>query len=92
MKRYSSVREMLVDLGDPVFLATFDEYQAERRLVNELVILRAVSGLTEERMAAKLGWTVGRVEDLESSKDSELKDEDVQAYITACEEEYESLR
>lgn len=92
MKRYSSVREMVVDWADPVFLDTFDKYQAERRLVFELTVLRGVAGLTEERLAAKLGWTVAMVEDFESSKDCELKDDDVQLYITACEEAYDSLR
>lgn len=89
---YATVREMLADCNDPQFLAAFDKYQAERRLVTELVALRASIGMTEERLAAKLGWSVAMVEDLESSKDCDLKEADVQLYITACEEEYESLR
>src|SRR4029077_17072065 len=72
-KHYTNVVAMMRGLAeDRAFADDLSAHLARRRLVTQLVALRAAKGLTQEQIAAKLGCTQGRVSKVEACSDGEL--------------------
>ena len=71
-KSYSSVEEMVRDaLSDnPEFVAAFEQRLRDRQLVNSLAVIRAVAGMSQAELAAKLGCSQSKVSKLESGTDA----------------------
>lgn len=71
-KSYSSVEEMVRDLSadDPEFVAMFEEHVRQRQLVKSLTVIRAVAGMSQAELAAKLGCSQSKVSKLESGTDA----------------------
>lgn len=85
-KTYHSVSEMLNDtVGDdlPLSAAELDEFSAQRKMVKELTILRSAKGLSQEKLADKIGRSQSWVSKFENGTDDELNFGDVKAYMSA---------
>lgn len=83
-KRYSSVPEMVRDLSEDI---AFGEAVArkieERTIINHLMAMRTLQGLSQQDIAAKMGCTQSRVSKLEGGKDNDLRIGDFHAYAEA---------
>lgn len=82
---YTSVEEML-RADDPDMADEFVKYRDERKRVTELILLRVFNGLTAETLALRMGWSNARIYAFEQLKDRDLKEEDVQRYVSYCED------
>jgi transcriptional regulator with XRE-family HTH domain len=56
---------------------------AERRLIKELLILRAARGLSQGEVAAFVGCSQSRISKLENARDADVRFGDLQAYANA---------
>ena len=83
-KQCASVSEVLRDIApDDAFQAEFDQRVAERRLIKELLVLRAARGLSQRNIAEHIGCTQSRISKLENAKDADVRFGDLQAYADA---------
>ncbi len=83
-QQYSSVSEVLRDIApDDAFQAEFDQHVAERRLIKELLALRAARGLSQRNVADHIGCTQSRISKLEYAKDADVRFGDLRAYADA---------
>jgi transcriptional regulator with XRE-family HTH domain len=80
-KTYSSVEEMVRAVSSKEFADEFEGYAAERRLVTELMALRA--GLSQKDIAKRMKCSQSRISKLEKSTDRELRLADVVDYANA---------
>src|SRR4051794_34643767 len=72
-KRYGNVVDMMRDLaGDRGFANSLADHLAERRLLTQLIAMRAARGLTQQQIAERLGCSQGRISKLEASADGDL--------------------
>ena len=82
-KQFNSVAEMVAEMSDNKEMAAdFEKTIAAKALVKKLFTLRQVKGLSQQELAAKLGWSQSRVSKLEGSDDCDLRFGDVIAYIS----------
>ena len=83
-RQYTRVSELVHDMApDPEFGAAFDQRVARRRLIKELLAMRAVKGLSQQDIAGKLDCTQSRISKLESSTDDDIRLGDLRAYAEA---------
>jgi len=83
-KQYTSVSELVRDMApDPEFRAAFDGRVARRKLVKELLAMRAVRGLSQQDIAQKLDCTQSRISKLENTSDDDIRVGDLRAYAEA---------
>jgi len=82
---YDRVAALVRDAGDTTFADEFEKYQAERRLVNGLTVLRCLMGLTQGELAEKIGCGQSKVSKLEASVDADLSFGDIIACAQALE-------
>jgi transcriptional regulator with XRE-family HTH domain len=74
------VHEASVDGG---FAAAYERRLSERRIIKDLMIRRATSGLSQKDIARSFGCTQSRISKLENMTDSELKLGDLAKYSRA---------
>lgn len=83
-KQYASVSELLHDiLSDKETREEFDTVVAQRRLIKQLIAMRAAMGMSQEDVAARMGCTQGSVSKLENSKDNDVRLGSLRAYAKA---------
>ena len=82
-KSYESVSEMVRDLSDEGFADNFKRYQAERRLINLLVVHRCFKGISQEVLAERMGCKKAKVVKMESSPDVKILTNDFISYAKA---------
>ena len=81
---YASVSELVRDMApDADFQVAFENCRKDRRIIKDLMAIRAVKGLSQRDIAARLNCTQGRVSKLENSKDDDLRLGDLRAYAEA---------
>ena len=83
-KRYISVAEMVRDLSeDQAFAEQVSRRIEERNIINHLMAMRTLSGMSQKDIASKMLCTQSRISKLESGKDDELRIGDFHAYAEA---------
>src|SRR5271157_2696196 len=83
-KTYSSVTELVRETAqDKQFAESLEARIKGRQIVKDLAIRRALRGLSQKDIAAKLSCSQGRVSKLEASPDVELRMGDLAAYANA---------
>lgn len=83
-KQYASVTELLRDVvSDEEIHAEFSALVARRQLIKQLIAFRALKGMSQEDVAAKMGCTQGSVSKLEGSNDDEVRLGTLRAYAKA---------
>ena len=83
-KTYNSVSEMVNEAsGKYGFATAYERRLADRRIIKELMIKRATSGLSQKDIALSFGCTQSRISKLENMKDGELKLGDLAKYSRA---------
>jgi len=83
-KQYTSVSELVHDMApDAEFRAAFDARVARRKLVKQLLAMRAVRGLSQQDIAQKLDCTQSRISKLENTSDDDMRIGDLRAYAEA---------
>jgi predicted XRE-type DNA-binding protein len=83
-KTFSSVSEMVHEAsGDDGFAAAYERRLAERRIIKDLMIKRATSGMSQKDIARSFGCTQSRISKLENMTDSELTIGDLAKYSRA---------
>jgi predicted XRE-type DNA-binding protein len=80
-KAYRSIPELVRDIsGSSSFSDGFESRLANRKIVKDLMILRATQGLSQKDVALKLGCTQSRISKLESMSDADLRIGDLSKY------------
>ena len=80
-KVYRSIPELVRDIsGSSSFADGFESRLAERKIVKDLMVLRATQGLSQKDVALKFGCTQSRISKLESMTDSDLRIGDLSKY------------
>jgi transcriptional regulator with XRE-family HTH domain len=72
---FTSVAQMVRETSDDgggAFADALEERLRSRRILKDLMVLRAGRGLSQGDVAAKMGCTQSRISKLESSKDADL--------------------
>jgi transcriptional regulator with XRE-family HTH domain len=82
-KKYTTVAQVVRETAEGSFAQAFEERLSDRRLVKDLMILRAGRGLTQADVAEKMGCTQSRISKLESAKDVDLTLGDLAKYAEA---------
>jgi predicted XRE-type DNA-binding protein len=83
-KTFSSVSEMVHEAsGDDGFAAAYERRLAERRIIKDLMIKRATSGMSQKDIARSFGCTQSRISKLENMTDSDLTIGDLAKYSRA---------
>src|SRR5271157_3734252 len=82
-QKYASVSDLVRDMSEPDFSEEFDKYQADRRLVNCLKVIRTSHGLSQAELAKRMGCAQSKVSKLESSIDADVNFGDVICYALA---------
>jgi len=83
-RTYTNVKEMVRETSDDKsFADTFEKQLRDRRIVKELMVLRATHGFSQKEIAAKLGCTQSRISKLESTTDHDLRLGDLAEYVNA---------
>ena len=81
---FTSVAQMVRETTDgDDFADAFDERLRSRRIVKELMVVRASRGLSQGDVASTMGCTQSRISKLESSKDADLRLGDLARYASA---------
>jgi transcriptional regulator with XRE-family HTH domain len=81
---FASVAEMVRETtDDDAFAAAFEGRLRGRGIVKELMVLRAVRGLSQGDVASRLGCTQSRISKLESSADADIRLGDLARYASA---------
>ena len=80
-KKYASVSELVRDTSDSEIADEFDQYQADRKLVNCLTVMRcAHHGVSQMELAERMGCNQSKVSKMETSADVDLNFGDVISY------------
>jgi transcriptional regulator with XRE-family HTH domain len=82
-KTYKSVAQVVRETAEGPFAEAFEERLHGRRIVKDLMVLRASRGLTQADIAEKMGCTQSRISKLESAKDIDLTLGDLAKYAGA---------
>lgn len=83
-KQYASVAELLRDVvSDEEVHVEFSTLVARRQLIKQLITYRAVKGMSQEDVAAKMGCAQSSVSKLESANDDEVRLGTLRAYAKA---------
>jgi transcriptional regulator with XRE-family HTH domain len=83
-RQYASVSDLVRAVApDADFLTAVEERLAGRRLIKQLLSMRAVKGLSQQDIAEKLHCTQSRISKMESSVDDDLRLGDLRAYAKA---------
>jgi transcriptional regulator with XRE-family HTH domain len=83
-KQYENVSDLLRDIvPDEEFRAAFDGLVARRKLIKQLLALRAVKGMSQRDVAAAMNCTQSRVSKLENANDEDVRLGDLRAYAEA---------
>lgn len=82
-KNHTSVAQMVRETTDPSFAKSFEDRLHSRRIVKDLVVLRAGRNLSQAAVAEKMGCSQSRISKLEASEDSELTLGDLARYADA---------
>jgi predicted XRE-type DNA-binding protein len=78
---YRNVPELVRDIcGSRSFADGFESRLANRKIVKDLMVLRATQGLSQKDVALKLGCTQSRISKLESMTDADLRIGDLSKY------------
>lgn len=81
---FASVAEMVRETTDDEdFAAAFEGRMRDRGLVKDLMVLRAVRGLSQGDIASNLGCTQSRISKLEASADADIRLGDLARYASA---------
>jgi transcriptional regulator with XRE-family HTH domain len=81
---YASVSELVRDMApDADFQLAFENCRKDRKIIKDLMAIRAAKELSQRDIAGKLNCTQGRVSKLENSKDDDLRLGDLRAYAEA---------
>jgi transcriptional regulator with XRE-family HTH domain len=82
--QYNSVSDLVRDMApDAEFRAAFEERRNARRLIKQLMAMRALKGFSQHDIADKLACTQSRVSKLERSCDDDTRLGDLRAYAEA---------
>jgi transcriptional regulator with XRE-family HTH domain len=84
-KRYASVSEMLRESMPDEFRKEFEARRASRKVIKHMMALRAVRGVSQQDIAAKMGCSQSRVSKLENGVDDDMRIGDLKAYMRALE-------
>ena len=79
-RSYRSVDEMLRGHGYRRVADAVRQLSAKTRLIDQLIVARVASGLTQAQLAAKLRCSQSRISKIEDSQDADLSLGDIQAY------------
>jgi predicted XRE-type DNA-binding protein len=80
-KAYRSVPELVREIsGSTSFADGFESRLVNRRIVKDLMVLRATQGLSQKDVALKLGCTQSRISKLESMTDADVRIGDLSKY------------
>ena len=79
-RTYRNVDEMLRGHGYRRVADAVRQLSAKTRLVDQLIVARVASGLTQSQLAAKLRCSQSRISKIEDSQDTDLSLGDIQAY------------
>jgi predicted XRE-type DNA-binding protein len=83
-KQYTSVEELVREMApDKEFVAEFENRVERRKLIEHLLVMRAVAGLSQGDIAQKLDCTQSRVSKLESLDDDDMRLGDLRRYADA---------
>jgi predicted XRE-type DNA-binding protein len=83
-KAYRSIPELVRDIADSSSFADgFESRLANRKIVKDLMVLRATQGLSQKDVALRLGCTQSRISKLESMTDADLRIGDLSKYAEA---------
>ncbi len=83
-KTYNSVSDMVQEAsGNDGFAAAYERRLADRRVIKDLMIKRAMSGLSQKDIARSFGCTQSRISKLENMTDGELTLGDLAKYSGA---------
>lgn len=83
-KQYASVSDLVREMApDAEFRAAFEERRNARRLIKQLLAMRALKGFSQHDIAKKLACTQSRVSKLESLHDNDMRLGDFRAYAEA---------
>jgi hypothetical protein len=85
-KKYASVSELVRDTAEAEVADEFDRYQADRRLVNCLTVMRCVSEVSQTALAERMKCAQSKVSKMESSFDADLSFGDIINYALALEQ------
>jgi transcriptional regulator with XRE-family HTH domain len=80
---HTSVSQMVRETTDAPFADAFEARVHRRRIVKDLMVLRAGRGLTQGDIASKMGCSQSRISKLESSTDFDLTLGDLVRYASA---------
>jgi len=86
--QYASVSDLLRDVvPDEEFHLAFDELVARRKLIKQLLAMRAAKGMSQKDVAAKMCCTQSRVSKLENANDDDVRLGDLRGYadVVGCE-------
>ncbi len=79
-RTYRNLDEMLRGHGYRRVADAVRQLSAKTRLVDQLIVARVASGLTQSQLAAKLRCSQSRISKIEDSQDADLSLGDIQAY------------
>jgi transcriptional regulator with XRE-family HTH domain len=83
-KTYTSVSQLVRETSeDRSFVDAFNERLSQRRILKDLMALRAARGLSQQDIAEKLGCTQSRISKLETAADADLRLGDLAGYAAA---------
>lgn len=83
-KKYKNISEVLGDIEpDQKIREEFNKRIESRKIIKQLISLRAVQGMSQKDVAEKLVCTQSRISKLENGSDSMAKLGDLQAYAEA---------
>jgi transcriptional regulator with XRE-family HTH domain len=82
-RTYASVVQMVRETTDAPFADAFEARLRNRRIVKDLMVMRAGRGLTQGDIASKMGCSQSRVSKVESSSDFDLTLGDLVRYASA---------
>jgi len=88
-KKYASVSALVRDTAEAEVANKFDKYQADRRLINCLTVIRCANEVTQVELAKRMDCAQSKVSKMESSTDADLNFGDIISlhYVRAGEKE-----
>jgi len=83
-KLRNSVSQMVRETSeDPSFKETFEKRLLARKIIKDLMVQRAVHGLSQKDIAEKMGCSQSRISKLETTSDTDLRIGDLARYSDA---------
>ena len=82
-KKYASVSALVRDTAEAEVANEFDKYQADRRLINCLTVVRCANEVTQVELAKRMDCAQSKVSKMESSTDADLNFGDIISYAHA---------